>query len=138
MPTKVPNITMDMAVVGPEIRCLEEPYRAATIAGIMMDVIYFFYGLSLFIMGTGIIAQHKTSSSFKIGRIIWLLGIFGILHGITEWIHMWEFVKGPSRLFDVARWTFLISSYFFLLDFGLRMCLNNLNTHHRNRRKQDI
>ncbi|MCG6553964.1 MAG: hypothetical protein L7F77_16705, partial [Candidatus Magnetominusculus sp. LBB02] len=90
-----------------------------------MDVIYFFYGLSLFIMGTSILVQYRLNSIFKTGKIIWLLGVFGILHGITEWLYMWEFIKGPSRLTDIARWGFLVSSYCFLLDFGLRMCLDN-------------
>ncbi|MBF0458501.1 MAG: sensor histidine kinase [Nitrospirae bacterium] len=66
------------------------------------------------------------NSIFKTGRIIWLLGLFGILHGITEWLYMWEFIKGPSKVIDIAKWGFLISSYCFLLDFGLKMCLFNL------------
>ncbi|MBF0553366.1 MAG: sensor histidine kinase [Nitrospirae bacterium] len=93
-----------------------------------MDVIYFFYGLSLFIMGTSILAQYKLNSIYKAGRIIWLLGVFGILHGTTEWLYMWEFIKGPSKMTDIAKWGFLISSYCFLLDFGLRMCLRNIRT----------
>ncbi|MBF0538213.1 MAG: sensor histidine kinase [Nitrospirae bacterium] len=88
-----------------------------------LDVIYFVYGLSFFIMGYSILTQYKPNNIFKIGRIIWLLGLFGVLHGINEWLDMWTLIKGRTRALDDTRWAFLIMSYCFLLSFGFRMCL---------------
>ncbi|MBF0568479.1 MAG: sensor histidine kinase [Nitrospirae bacterium] len=91
-----------------------------------LDVIYFVYGLSFFIMGYSILTQCKPNSIYKIGRIIWLLGLFGILHGINEWLDMWVLIKGRTKALDYTRWIFLIVSYCFLMDFGLRMCCNKM------------
>ncbi|MBF0555374.1 MAG: sensor histidine kinase [Nitrospirae bacterium] len=87
-----------------------------------LDVIYFVYGLSFFIMGYSILTQCKPNSIYKIGQIIWLLGLFGVLHGINEWLDMWVLIKGRTKALDYTRWIFLIVSYCFLMDFGLRMC----------------
>ncbi|MBF0463663.1 MAG: sensor histidine kinase [Nitrospirae bacterium] len=103
-----------------------------------LDVIYFVYGLSFFIMGYGILTQSKSNSIFKISGIIWLLGVFGVLHGINEWLDMWVVIKGRSQLIDYARWGFLIVSYCFLLDFGLRMCMRNIKPEFNRKYSLDI
>ncbi|MBF0564359.1 MAG: PAS domain S-box protein [Nitrospirae bacterium] len=91
-----------------------------------LDVIYFVYGLSFFIMGYSILTQYKPNSVFTIGRVIWLLGLFGIFHGISEWLDMWAVIKGSTEVLEYTKWAFLVSSYCFLLEFGFRMCLHNL------------
>ncbi|MBF0457726.1 MAG: sensor histidine kinase [Nitrospirae bacterium] len=92
-----------------------------------LDVIYFVYGLSFFVMGYSILTQCKPDSIYKIGRIIWLLGMFGVLHGINEWLDMWVLIKGRTIVLDYTRWIFLIVSYCFLMDFGIRMCCRKVN-----------
>ncbi|MBF0515587.1 MAG: sensor histidine kinase [Nitrospirae bacterium] len=91
-----------------------------------LDVIYFIYGLSFFIMGYSILTQCKPNSIYKIGSIIWMLGLFGVLHGINEWLDMWALIKGRTALLDYTRWGVAIVSYCFVMDFGLRMCFRGI------------
>ncbi|MBF0565113.1 MAG: PAS domain S-box protein [Nitrospirae bacterium] len=91
-----------------------------------LDVIYFIYGLAFFLIGYSILTQYKANSIFKIGKFIWLLGLFGIIHGINEWLDMWAVIKGRTKVLDYIRWIFLVSSFCFLFEFGFRIFMQNL------------
>ncbi|MFH0797340.1 MAG: ATP-binding protein [Candidatus Omnitrophota bacterium] len=94
-----------------------------------LDIVFFFYGLSFIVMGIAIFVQPKKGSQFKLADILWLLAVFGIIHGINEFLDMWEFIKGEEFFPHEIHWFTLTLSYFFLLEFGRRiLCLIKTKT----------
>ena len=85
-----------------------------------MVYIYFVYGLSFFSFGLAVLLYPRMSSFIELGKHFWMIGIFGILHGINEWIDMFiliEQTKAP--LVEMVNFVILPLSYLFLLYFGL-------------------
>jgi PAS domain S-box-containing protein len=83
-----------------------------------LDVVFFIYGLAFVIMGIAISAQPKKESEFKLSKILWILAVFGLIHGSNELLDMWAIIKGRSPVLDIVRSVILIVSYFFLFEFG--------------------
>ncbi|MBU3954943.1 hypothetical protein KJ633_00610, partial [bacterium] len=86
-----------------------------------MDIVFFIYGLAFVVMGLVIFIQPKKESGFKLAGILWLLAVFGVLHGINEWLDMWAILRGRNQTLDIFRWSILVISYFFLFEFGRRL-----------------
>jgi len=81
-----------------------------------MDYVYFFYGLSFIILG-GICFSLKNQSAVKLP---WLwLGIFGIVHGINEWLDMFSFIFHDTATLSSIRLINLTVSFVCLLKFAL-------------------
>ncbi|MEO5377087.1 MAG: ATP-binding protein [Magnetococcus sp. DMHC-6] len=80
-----------------------------------MDYIYFIYGFSFILMGmiTISLPREKDSHSWR------LLGGFGLLHGIGEWLELLEMVSGDSQFFYTIRLTMHTVSFLFLVEFAL-------------------
>ena len=91
-----------------------------------LDIVFFIYGLSFFVMGTAILAQPRRGSTFDLSRILWLLAGFGLLHGTNEWLDMWAFIKGRETAYDLVRWFCLVISYLFIFEFGRNLVRQNL------------
>ena len=49
-------------------------------------ILYLFYGLAFFTLGVAILSRDIRLSELGIARIIWLLAVFGIVHGFHEWL----------------------------------------------------
>jgi two-component system, NarL family, sensor histidine kinase YdfH len=91
-------------------------------SGNVYALIFFVYGLAFFTMGISAIQQSNVSrSNFPMLNAIKFLGIFGIVHGITEWVLMviildlypgYHFILYPLSGFLNA------SSFAFLWIFG--------------------
>ncbi|RQD69688.1 MAG: hypothetical protein D5S00_06225 [Tindallia sp. MSAO_Bac2] len=89
--------------------------------------LFFFYGLSFFIMGTSALQQKfRHKSEFPLLTSIQLLGAFGVLHGLAEWVSMLRIMQA----YDNLNWqlyaieTFLTGfSFLFLMIFGFSMVL---------------
>ncbi len=86
-----------------------------------LDVVYFLYGLSFVVLGIAVLSQPRGKSRFRLGGIIGLLGLFGLTHGVNEWLDMWAIIKGPRPALDIAGWLLLTVSYIFLFEFGRRL-----------------
>ncbi len=86
-----------------------------------LDIVFFIYGFIFVIMGMLILVQPKKMSEFEIANILWLLGAFGISHGINELLDMWAIIKGRNMVFDTVRWLMLLISYIALFEFGRRL-----------------
>ncbi len=87
-----------------------------------LDVIFFFYGLVFFIMGTVILMNLPKDSRFKVSNILWLIGLFGIFQGINEWLDVFTVIKGyKSQSWDLIRAVCLSISFIFLFEFGSRL-----------------
>lgn len=86
-----------------------------------LDIVYFIYGFIYVIMGLLILVQPKKMSEFEISNILWLLGAFGVTHGINELLDMWAIIKGHNLVFDTVRWLMLLISYIALFEFSRRL-----------------
>lgn len=49
---------------------------------------YFFYGLSYVFLGALLIFQPRREERRDLSDSLWFLGLFGVLHGLDEWIEM--------------------------------------------------
>ncbi|AKL94320.1 integral membrane sensor signal transduction histidine kinase [Clostridium aceticum] len=97
-------------------------------------ILFFIYGLAFFSMGISALQQKGVKiSNFQLLKSIKYLGIFGVIHGITEWVIMlritsvyveWDFALFLVQIFLNA------FSFMFLLIFGLRLLQG---THDRKR-----
>lgn len=81
------------------------------------DYIYFFYGFSFMILAF----ICFTLSKEKRHEFPWiLLGMFGLLHGITEWLDMIRIVYGKSYIISIANIYSLSFSFLFLFECARR------------------
>jgi len=87
-------------------------------------VVFFLYGLAFFTMGLALALAYRKTSEFKFAQAILPLAAFGILHGIHEWIEMFQkiavLVSGhaPTRWEEVIRLTILVGSFLMMVAFG--------------------
>ncbi|AOY76239.1 sensor histidine kinase [Clostridium formicaceticum] len=88
-------------------------------------ILFFIYGLAFFSMGISALQQKEMKiSNFQLLKSIRYLGIFGVTHGITEWVIMLRII-GIYAEFDFRLFLIQISlntlSFAFLLIFGMRL-----------------
>jgi diguanylate cyclase (GGDEF)-like protein len=82
-----------------------------------LDFILFFYGLAFILLGT---------TCFAIARIgireeAWtVLGLFGFLHGGSEWLDLTALVVRDGVVFQLARLIVMTSSFVVLMEFARR------------------
>lgn len=88
-----------------------------------MDVIFFVYGLSFISLALVILAQPKKESQHEFAQFIWLLGAFGFIHGLLEWMDLWTIVRGENSALEMAKVLFLFLSFGFLFEFGRNLIL---------------
>lgn len=85
-----------------------------------MIYIYFIYGLSFFSFGLAVLLYPKMPDVIRLGERFWMIGVFGIIHGITEWIDMFKLMEQTTLpIVEMINFIFLPLSYIFLLCFGL-------------------
>jgi len=84
-------------------------------------ILYLLYGLAFFTLGVAILSRDVRFSELGIARIIWLLAIFGIIHGFHEWLELLEYLVPAIRtpFFSLFRLIVVSISFLFLLYFGL-------------------
>jgi PAS domain S-box-containing protein len=95
--------------------------------GRLMVLVWFIYGLAFFVLGLTILVYPKRDSQFDLARCIWLVGVFGIVHGLNEWLDMFIVVGGPfpPGFPERARMLTLPASFFFLVQFGVAILSRN-------------
>ena len=88
-----------------------------------IEVVFFFYGQAFVVLGFLILSQLRqtTRSEFRLLNILWLLALFGIIHGANEFVDMLIIIKGAGFALELVVSLLLISSYFFLLAFGYQL-----------------
>jgi len=84
-------------------------------------ILYLLYGLAFFTLGVAILSRDTRLSELGIARILWLLAIFGIIHGFHEWLELLEQLNPNvvSPAFSLFRLLLVGSSFLFLLYFGI-------------------
>ncbi len=90
-------------------------------------LIYFFYGLSFFVMGLAVLLEFGHSSKLDFSRALRPLIGFGLIHGSHEWFEMFLLIRerisgpyNPSWILPL-RLILLASSFLFLIAFGARL-----------------
>jgi diguanylate cyclase (GGDEF)-like protein/PAS domain S-box-containing protein len=91
-----------------------------------IDYIYFFYGLAFFTFGFSILHYPTENSIFKFARELKYLGIFGILHGLSEWLVLFQTfeTEAVSQILNIVGFMAMSLSYGALLYFALRIIWN--------------
>src|SRR3989338_945633 len=80
-----------------------------------IDYIYFLYGLGFFVLSGASFILWRT----RYNKVFWIwLGLFALAHGITEWLYLFQFYIGHTRLFDALITATLYLSFLFLIEFG--------------------
>ncbi|MBN1548116.1 MAG: PAS domain S-box protein [Syntrophaceae bacterium] len=91
------------------------PMRAFFIQ--QLDYIFFCYGLAFFLLAVVVLALNRVDRN----RLPWLwLALFGLTHGINEWLDMVALSLGDHEIFLTIRLIILAISFFCLLEFGRR------------------
>lgn len=85
-------------------------------------LMYFVYGLAFFALGLAVLLYPRGESQLKLARGLWLVGLFGLLHGLHEWVEMLALAAGspgqpPYTIFEVI---LLPASFLCLLLYGAR------------------
>src|SRR4030042_635843 len=90
-------------------------------------LVYFFYGLSFFVMGLAVLLEFGHSSKLDFARALPPLIGFGLIHGSHEWFEMFLIINNrisgpftPSWVLPV-RLIALATSFLFLIAFGARL-----------------
>ncbi len=90
-----------------------------------MDIIYFFYGLSFLLMGIAILIQlpfqENKSIYFPEVGVVWMLGVFGVLHGLHEYFEILIILKEEHEFLKNIDWILVFASFFFLFIFSLEL-----------------
>lgn len=88
-----------------------------------LDAVYLIYGLAFIILGVIIFLQLRVTekSEFRMLRILWLLGVFGFIHGIHEYIDLIILYRGENFYLLILKSAFLVSSFLFLFLFGFHL-----------------
>ena len=99
-------------------------------------LIYFVYGLAFFGMGLALALEANRSPSLVEARLLRPLAIFGIIHGIHEWLDSYLLQLIPLG-FQIPIWllwlrvALLSGSFGFLLVYGLKtLIVHPLNHRH--------
>jgi len=92
-------------------------------------IIFFIYGLAFFTMGVALTLERARAPRLAERRVLRPLAIFGLLHGMHEWIEilllqgLWLGVPFPNYIINL-RYTLLIISFIPLIYFGLLMLVD--------------
>ncbi len=84
-------------------------------------LLYMIYGLAFFTLGVAILSRDTRLSELGIARILWLLAVFGIIHGIHEWLELLEQLNPDLQSAGFSLFLLIVvsTSFLFLLYFGL-------------------
>ena len=92
-----------------------------------MILVWFVYGLAFFVLGLVILVYPKKGSKFDLAQCLWMVGVFGIVHGLNEWLDMFIRIGGPlpPDLLAWVRMFVLPVSFFWLVLFGATILSRN-------------
>ena len=88
-----------------------------------MDLVFLVYGAAFFFLGVAILLQPRRGSSFGLAHIFWFLAVFGLVHGVNEWLDMLKLQHELGPVVAAIGIIFLLVSYIFLFEFGRRLLL---------------
>lgn len=90
-----------------------------------MVAVYFFYGLAFFLLGVVLLLARRQESELPLLGGLFLLALFGLLHGSHEWVEMFQgiWIQTTGNQVDIwqeaPRVALLVASFLALLAFGV-------------------
>lgn len=81
-----------------------------------LDYIYFIYGLAFILLAAICSVMYRRQEETHLPWV--LLGLFGLSHGVNEWLDMLAISLGTLPIFTTIRLIIMIISFIFLLEFG--------------------
>jgi signal transduction histidine kinase len=96
-------------------------------------LIYFLYGSAFLFLSFAIFIKDMKGSDLKLADSLWLLGMFGLTHGMHELMAMYPLIEGANlsmqELFNakLVSLVVLVLSFLFLLQFGLILTFSTRN-----------
>jgi len=84
-----------------------------------IDYIFFFYGLAFLLLGTICLILDREEREKPVLPWIWL-GLFGLVHGLNEWLDLLAFTFTDTPVFSCARLLVMALSFVFLFEFARR------------------
>jgi len=93
-------------------------------------IVYFFYGLAFFSMGLLVILEGNRASDLRLRKALRPLAGFGIVHGIHEWVEMFEQMEklmghNEAIIPEYIRLALLAVSFVSLIAFGTYLLAYN-------------
>ncbi|MEZ0219100.1 MAG: diguanylate cyclase [Tardiphaga sp.] len=84
-----------------------------------LDFIFFFYGLAFILLGavSFSIARESQNPSWA------MLGLFGLVHGVGEWLDLAALVMGDGPAFATVRTAIMAGSFVFLIEFARQVSI---------------
>ncbi len=88
-------------------------------------LVFFFYGLAFFTLGLALALASRRASEFRFAQAIRPLALFGLLHGVHQWIEMFQKIAAltsgyaPTTFQELLRLAVLVLSLLMLAAFGL-------------------
>lgn len=102
-----------------------------------MTPLVFAYGLAYFCAGLAIILQQRRLSNFRLAHYLWMVGMFGLIHGVADWGNVFIPLQSSYLsdywirvLREVQEFGWAIS-FAFLLQFGVSIIAPKLPWIHR-------
>src|SRR5512135_293615 len=98
---------------------------------ITIPLIFFFYGLAFFTMGSVIVLEVGRCADSRLRHALRFLCVFGFLHGTHEWVEMFEtigplpFQREYPLLWESVRILFLAISFLPLAEFGASLLISD-------------
>lgn len=90
-------------------------------------LLYLFYGSAFIILGVSIATKDMTGSDLKLAKSLWMLAMFGFLHGAHEWLELGPMIEGRNLSFQQINLiksiavALVLVSFMFLLQFGISL-----------------
>jgi signal transduction histidine kinase len=90
-------------------------------------IVYFIYGEAFFVLGLAIALQSRKHSQLALAKRLWLLAVFGIVHGIYEWgsvfipIQQTYLPAGVIGILRVLQLVLEAVSFLALFQFGVEL-----------------
>lgn len=91
------------------------------------NIVYFVYGEAFFVLGLAIALQSRKHSQLALARRLWLLAVFGIVHGIYEWgsvfipIQRTYLPAGATSVLQLFQLVLGAVSFLALFQFGVEL-----------------
>ncbi|MFN2216193.1 MAG: sensor histidine kinase [Anaerolineales bacterium] len=80
-----------------------------------ITIIYFFYGLAFFSMGLLVMVEGSRASDLRLRRALRPLAAFGMIHGIHEWLEMYD---GIANLLGQSTPPYVLALQLIMLTFS--------------------
>ncbi len=90
-------------------------------------LLYLCYGAVFLFLGVSIAAKDMKGSDLQLADSLWMLGMFGFLHGAHEWLELGPLIEGKNLSFQeifivkAAAVLLALLSFMFLLQFGISL-----------------